>query len=115
VDNTGAVPYPLALVITLGVEAPIYTVVLGFAGLLRGWRAVVAAVGVNVFTHPLAWALLTAYPGWLLPVEAGVCLVEAVLLWFLAGRRDAGVLMLAAVVANAASVLVGASATTLLR
>ncbi len=113
--NTGAVPYPLALVITLGVETPLYVAVLGLAGLLRGATAAAAAIGVNVLTHPLAWTLLTAYPGWLLPVEAGVCLVEAVALWFLAGRRDAGVLTLAAIVANAASILGGASATLLLR
>jgi hypothetical protein len=115
VHNTGAVPYPLALVITLGVETPLYLAVLSTAGLRRGVRAAAAAVGVNILTHPLAWALLTAHPGWFLPVEAGACLVEAVLLWFLVGRRDAGVLTLAAVVANAASVLVGASATMLLR
>ena len=129
-DNTGAVPYPLALVITLGVEVPIYVAVLSFARLLRGARAVAAAVGVNVLTHPVVWVVLTAHPGWFVPVEVGVCLVEAVLLvgavamWGAAGlrdaaelrgaaalwgiaRRDAGLLLLVAVVANSASVLAG--------
>jgi hypothetical protein len=100
-------PYPLALVITLGVEVPIYAGVLSYAGILRGWRAIAAAVGVNVFSHPLAWLVLMPRPGWLLTVELAVCVVEAGLLWLLARRRAAGVLLLSAVVANTASVLAG--------
>ena len=112
-DNTGAVPYPLALMITLGVEVPIYVGVLSCAGLLRGWRAWLAAVAVNIFTHPLAWITLTAHPDWLVPVELGVCLVEAALLWSAgvawgaARRGDSGLFLLAALVANTASVLAG--------
>ena len=118
VDNTGAVPYPLALVITLAVEVPIYVGVLRAVGPLRGRPALVAAIGVNLLSHPLVWVLLTARPTWFWAVEAGAWLVEAATLWALTWRRDGdwlpslrrdgAVLALAALVANAASVLVGA-------
>jgi hypothetical protein len=106
--DTGPVPYPLALVITLAVEVAIYLVVLRAARLLPGWRGLLAAVGVNLATHPVLWLILTAHPGWFIPAEACVCLVEAGLLWLLAGRRGAGLLLVTAVAANTASILAGA-------
>jgi hypothetical protein len=104
--DTGRVPYALALVITLTVEVPIYFFVLRAAGLLRG-RRLLAGVGVNLATHPVLWLVVSARPGWFLGAEAGVCVVEALLLWLLAGRRDAVLLSVSAVTANTASVLAG--------
>jgi hypothetical protein len=100
------VPYPLALVITLAVEVPVYLVVFRFAGILAGWRAFAAAVGVNLATHPVAWWLLSGHPGWLVPVEAAVVAVEAALLFALV-RRELALLALTALVANAGSLLAG--------
>jgi hypothetical protein len=104
--NTVPVPYPLALVITLAVEIPVYLLVFRFAGILAGWRAFAAAVGVNLATHPLAWWLLSSHPGWLVPVEAAVVAVEAALLFSLV-RREPALLALTALVANAGSLLAG--------
>jgi hypothetical protein len=101
------VAYPTALVITLVVEVPIYLAVFAVARLLPGWRGLSGAAGVNLLTHPVLWLVVSAHPGWLAPAEVGVCLVEAALLWLLARRRDAGLLLLAAIVANAASVITG--------
>jgi hypothetical protein len=102
------VPYPLALAITLAVEVPVYLVVFRFAGLLAGWCGVVAAVGINLCTHPLVWLVLSAHAGlwWFTIVEAGVCLVEALLLWALV-HRDGVLLLLTVLVANTASILAG--------
>jgi hypothetical protein len=105
--DTGRVAYPTALLITLAVEVPVYAVVLRFARLLPGWRGVAAAVGVNVVTHPPLWWVVSAHPGWLVAAEACVVVVEAGLLWLLAGRRDARLLLVTAVAANTASVLAG--------
>jgi hypothetical protein len=104
--DTGPVPYPLALVITLAVEVPIYLVVFRAARLMAGWRGVGAAVGVNLATHPVLWLTVSAHPCWLLPAEAAVCLVEAGLLWCIA-RRDAVLLLVTSVAANSASILAG--------
>jgi hypothetical protein len=108
-QDTGPVPYPLALVITLVVEVPIYGVVLHLARVLPGWRGLGAAVVVNLATHPVLWLVLSAQPGWFVPAEAGVCVVEAALLWLLAGSRTPGLLLVAAIAANTASVLAGAA------
>jgi len=104
--NTVPVPYPLALVITLVVEVPVYLVVFRFAGFLAGWRGFAAAVGVNLATHPVVWWILSSHPGWLVPVEAAVVAVEAALLFALV-RRQAALLALTALVANAGSLLAG--------
>jgi hypothetical protein len=104
--QTGPVPYPLAMMITLVVEVPIYLLVFRFAGLLPLRSGLAVAAGLNLLTHPLAWWLMSSHPGWFLPVEAGVWLVETGLLWALV-RRDAAVLLLTALVANLASILAG--------
>ena len=106
-QDTDPVPYALALVITLAVEVPVYGIVCRLSGLLLGWRRWAAAVAVNLVTHPLVWFVLSAHPGWFVPVEAAVCVVEAALLWLLAGHRDAPLLLVTAVAANTASVLAG--------
>ena len=99
--------YLLALAITLAVEVPLYVVVLRLARLLPLRLSLAGAVGVNLLTHPLVWLVLSAHPGWFLPVEAAVCLVEAALLWLLVRRRDLVTLLVTAVAANTASVLAG--------
>ena len=100
------VPYALALVITLAVEVPVY-VVCSVSPACCPVASLGGAIGVNLVTHPLVWLVLSAHPGWFVPVEAAVCAVEAVLLWLLARHRDLATLLLAAVVANTASVLAG--------
>ena len=107
--------YPLALLLTLTIEAPVYV-----PALVRGlgwdpWAAVGAAVGVNLVTHPLVWLILPSGGGghnayWtLLPVvEVGAWLVEFGLLAALARRRYA-LLLMTALLANAASLVVGAA------
>ena len=105
--DTGPVPYPLALAITLVVEVPGVSgcvPVRRVASLVGGdWAA---AVGVNLATHPVVWWLLSSHPGWLVPVEAAVVAVEAALLFALV-RRQAALLALTALVANAGSLLAG--------
>jgi hypothetical protein len=100
------VPYALALALTLVVEVPVYAGVLAVARLAPWHRAAVAAVVVNLVTHPLVWWLLTAYPGLFVPAEVGAWLVETALLvaWL---RRDAPLLALTALTANLASILAG--------
>lgn len=105
--DTGSVPYTLALMITLAVEVPIYLGVFRAAGLLPVRRGLVAAAGVNLLTHPPLWLLVSAHPGSALAAEAVVGLVEASVLWLLVRRRDTGLLLVTAVVANAASILAG--------
>ena len=71
---------------------------------------IVAAIVVNLATHPLVWLLLSragaAYWSWFVAVEVAAWLVEAALLavWL---RRDLALLGLTALVANLASVLAG--------
>jgi hypothetical protein len=101
------VEYSLALAITLAVEVPVYVAVFRLARLLPLALSLAGAIGVNLVTHPVVWLVLSAHPGWFLPVEAAVCPVEAVLLWLLVRRRDLAMLLVTAVVANTASVLAG--------
>jgi len=103
-------PYPLALALTLAVEVPVYVVALRAAGLLTGWRALAVAVAANLATHPLVWAVLlrfgSAYWPTFAVAEAAAWLAETVAV-FLAVRRDAVLIALTALVANAASCLAG--------
>jgi len=101
------VSYPIALAATLAVELPVYLLVFRITGLFGWRRGSAAAVGVNLATHPAVWLVLSAHPGWFAPVEAIVCVVEGGLLWLLAGRREPGLLLLTAVVANLGSILAG--------
>jgi hypothetical protein len=104
------VNYPLALLLTLTIEAPVYV-----PALVRGlgwdpWAAVGAAVGINLITHPLVWLILPsggrAYWTLLPVVEVGAWLVEFALLAVVARRRYA-MLLMTALLANAASLTVG--------
>ena len=108
--NTVAVPYLLALALTLAVEVPIYVLALRVARLLPIRRAVVIAVGVNAATHPVVWLVLvhagSAYWPLFGVVEVGAWLGEAALflLWV---RRDRALIGLTALVANTCSCLAG--------
>lgn len=102
----------VAVLLTLGVEVP---VVVAF-GLLAGWvgprRAVAGAVGVNVVTHPVLYAVSTGFgsPWQLVGAEAVVVAVETLLLvwwWQVRGREDTVTLALAVVAANATSTALG--------
>jgi hypothetical protein len=107
-----------AFALTLAVEVPVYVAVLtALAGLGRA-PAALAAVGVNVVTHPALWwglrplAGRPSYPWLLCAAEVAACLVEWGLLvaWTRrpgGTRAGVGVLGAAAVAANAASLLAG--------
>jgi hypothetical protein len=108
--DTDPVPYALALALTLIVEVPIVVTALALARLARGWRAVVAAIVVNLVTHPLVWLALAgageAYRPRFVAVETGAVVVEAALLyaWL---RTSPALLLLISLVANLASILAG--------
>jgi hypothetical protein len=97
--------------LTLAVELPWYG-----AGLLalrlvkpgRWWWALVLGVAVNAISHPLLWWSLAPHPslGRLAVAEAGVWLLEALLLWT-AIRRDVALLLVLSLAANASSLLIG--------
>ncbi|MFJ7911447.1 hypothetical protein [Kitasatospora sp. NPDC096204] len=108
--------YPVALALTLLTETPVYTAALVRVGRARPGRAAVAAVLVNLVTHPLLWWTLrhwtdgpaAAYWTGFVLGEGAVCATEALLLCPLAGLRPRDPLpWLAAGTANAASLLAG--------
>jgi hypothetical protein len=90
-----------AFATTLVVEMPVY-----LAGLRRTVgtpRAAALAVGLNVVTHPLAFALgAPGSPARFVAVESAVWLVEALLLWAV-GRLPARRAALLSLAANALS------------
>lgn len=94
--------------LTVAVELPLY--VLGLLALrLTGLvRAVLLGVGVNLLTHPVLWYLLAPDPTLLriIVAEVAACLVEAAVIWLVV-RRDALVLVVLSLGANAASFGVG--------
>jgi hypothetical protein len=104
--------YLTALALTLAIELPLYTVVLARGFRLPPGRAIVAALGVNLCSHPPLWWSLRpwagspAYGALLLLGELAVCAVEALLLAWWLRRRDRLLLALSVAV-NGASVLVG--------
>ncbi len=106
------VPGLQALALTLAVEVP---VLVGFAR-AAGWvgwrRALVGAVGVNVATQPVLYAVSAGFvsPWQLVGAEVVVGIVEAALLlwwWPVRGREEAVTLAVAVVAANAASTAIG--------
>jgi hypothetical protein len=103
--------YPLALALTLAVEVPVYAGSLRVARVLTVGRAAALAVLVNLVTHPVLWyGLSRAGPGWFVPAEASVVLVEALGCWLLL-RREPALLLLVSLFANTASVLAGLAAS----
>ncbi|HET9649431.1 MAG TPA: hypothetical protein VFP34_14545 [Microlunatus sp.] len=107
-----------AFVLTCAIEVPVYLLVLGLAGLTGGEQAritraqaALTAVGVNVATHPLFWAIaleLDDMAG-LVMAELAVIVVEGLLLFAVLRQRwwaCAG----CALVANTASAVLGTAA-----
>ncbi len=102
-----------ALVLTLLIEIPIYTLLLRYFANVSVWQALVAAILVNLISYPLFVALLVPFGSqYLAPVpavlvgEAIVCIVEAALLsaWL---RRDSLVVIAVVLVANGCSMVAG--------
>lgn len=87
-DPTG---WPLAFLLTLLVETPIYGLALRRTFGLPG--ALLASLALNVATHPIAWSLITGaarpFPGTFLAVEAAAWVAEGLLLWGAARSRRA--------------------------
>jgi hypothetical protein len=106
-------PYLGALALTLAIELPAY------AGILRRGlnvsvrQGLAAGAAINLVSHPLAFLVvmpriastLGFFPA-LAVVEAGVWILEAGLLWVWL-RRDADLIGLAALLANALSLAIG--------
>lgn len=101
-------PALAALALTLAVEVPCYLAGLTALRLAGPVRSVLVAIGVNLVTHPVLWSVLAPRTGVLVVVAAEVCvvLVEALLIRLVIGR-DAGVVLLLSLGANAASLGVG--------
>jgi hypothetical protein len=98
---------------TLAFELPIYALILR-RWVRGGWPMSAVLIGVNVATHPALWYLaprFSPYWLWVLTMETGVVLVEALLLTLYLGRQDVPLpwlrALLAAFVANALSTLLG--------
>jgi hypothetical protein len=109
--------YLLAFGLTLAVEIPLYALALSFGWRAPARRAVLAALAVNLCTHPLLWwtlAPLTGrpeYPAMLLLAELAVCLAEALLLAVgvpsARPRRPDPLLLALSIAVNGTSVLAG--------
>jgi hypothetical protein len=101
-----------ALGLTLAVEVPVLAAFARAAG-WAGWgRALVGAVGVNVVTHPVLYAVSTGFgaPWQLVGAEVAVVAVETALLvawWRVRAGEDAVTLALVVLAANAASTALG--------
>ena len=106
------VPAWVALALTVAVEVPVLAVFARLAG-WASWRCVLAAaLGVNVLTQPLLYALSTRFtsPWQLACAEVVVAAVETALLawwWRVRGREDTTTLALAVIAANATSTALG--------
>ena len=103
-------PYALALALTLSVEVPVYVVALRTGGLASPGRALVAAVGVNLVTHPAVWLVVSgagsAYWVSFAAAEVLAWVAEAAILYVWL-RRDPVLVGLTTLVANAGSCLAG--------
>lgn len=108
-----ALSWPLAFVLTLAVEAPVY--VLGTRGSLKWPASLGSAVAVNLATHPLAFWWIARARSWARfgAAEIAVACIESFLLWLIAralhrdrsiGWADAGAISLSA---NALSAGIG--------
>jgi hypothetical protein len=94
--------------LTLAVELPWYAAGLVALRLVRLRWALVLGVLVNAVSHPLLWWWLAPHPSFtrLAVAEAGVWLLEALLL-FAAIRREPALLLVLSLAANASSLLIG--------
>lgn len=99
--------YLAALVLTVGVETPLYALALRrLLGERRRSRYLVAAA-VNLSSHPLTWLVLYPLVSNLVAVEAFAVAWEAVWLWAWL-RREPAVLAATALVVNGVSLGLGA-------
>jgi hypothetical protein len=99
--------WAIAFACTLALETPVY--VLGLRRVVGGRRAAIWSLGLNLLTHPAAWALTRAW-SWprFAAVEIGVWLVESAGLLALLRARTRGAprfgnVFLLALTANALS------------
>ena len=110
--------YLWAFALTVIVEVPIYTGLLGTAGLLRPVIATVMGIAVNLVTHPLVWlAVQHAGPAYwqvLWPTEGAAWLTEAGAP-YAAARRRPGLLLVISLIANTASLLAGLTVNAITR
>jgi hypothetical protein len=108
--SASAAAYLLALGLTLLVEVPVYLVLAARFACLSRPLALAGAVGVNLLTHPIVYAVALAWPHpvvWVL-AELGAVAVEALgLAWAWRVPRPSAWLWLGAVAANALSTAVG--------
>ena len=110
--------YALALLLTLGIEVPVYVATLGPPARALRWpvlpwsQALVLGITVNIVSHPVAFLVvfpllrqLTGRTAALVLVEIGVLVAEAMII----GRRlSNGVMALrASSLANLASLTIG--------
>jgi hypothetical protein len=102
------VSFPVALLVTLAVEVPLYVVALFALRLCGTGRAVLLGTAVNLLTHPVLWWCLAPRPALaaLVAAEVAVWAVETGLVW-LALRRAFTVLAVVCAGVNAASILAG--------
>jgi hypothetical protein len=102
------VSFPVALLVTLAVEVPLYASALAALRFTTAARAALLGAAVNLLTHPLLWWSLGERPalGRIAVAEVLVWAAEAGLLW-LALRGRFGVLAVVSAGANAASILAG--------
>lgn len=107
--------YPLALLLTLALEVPVYVAALRTLGETSTVRCLLLSCAVNLVSHPLLWTLAAGRPGlgWLLGLEAAVVLSETAMVWLVV-RRMVGWVLLAALGANAWSLAVGLVALPLM-
>lgn len=102
-----------AFVWTLALELPIYALIV--RRWVRGGLPLLAVLlGLNVATHPALWYLAPRFHPywiWVLTMETGVVVVEALLLTLYLRRHDVPLpwlrALLAAFVANLVSTLIG--------
>jgi hypothetical protein len=89
--------FPVALMVTLAVEVPLYAAALAALRFATAARAALIGAAVNLLTHPLLWWWLGSRPplGRIAVAEVLVWAAEAGLLW-LALRRRLWVLAVAA-------------------
>jgi hypothetical protein len=102
------VSFPVALLVTLAVEVPLYAAALAALRYATAARASLLGAAVNLLTHPLLWWWLGSRPplGRFVVAEVLVWAVEAGLLW-LALRGRFWTLAVVSAGANAASILAG--------
>ena len=116
-----------AFVLTCVIEVPVYLLMFDLFGLVGsspsqppsrslsraglGWgRAAVLALGLNAVSHPVFWAFALGFDGVvdLLVGELAVVAVEAMIVWLVVRKRPIACAA-SAVVANAASAVLGSA------